>query len=448
MLATWVLLATVMGDLPASQCVPRPETTVETLLALWWPCPNKGELERTIARRGEGSVPELLAAYRDRPELRRAIFETMVAMGPRGQEAFRQLGPDGVRALAKARLAEPIKLLRGLGPEGTGILVEMLDYPDKNLQSFAAARLQELAPVEALEALLRAMESHPNEEVRIAAAETAAKIEPGRAIPGLLRMLHDESLGPTRRSGIAGLLASVDDTRALDAVVALLKDPQVERSIRWDVAQDLKKTGRPDAVSAARRYGPSGRHGSGNPDSLTGAVLTVLLLAFACALVVRAPGAMPVGSRVLLTLVATGATYLAAALVGPYVQTKAVGMIFRTGGLNWPPLVAGSIAVLWTAASLSVALFRGSHREDVSALAMGGATVVAFLAGVVVDTKVYWYLQRTIEPGLPASAFQSLLVFAATVAGAVVGSYWRPFGRSGPRAEIDAGSAPSGAVQS
>jgi len=424
MSAAILLFLAAIDVLPPSQCVPRPEMTVETLVTLWGRCANQTELEAACRERGEPATPELVTLFRDRPELRRAVLAALGAMGAPGQAAFRQLGLEGVDALARSGTRHQRELLEGLGPEGTKILVEMLNEPDEHRQTFAVDQLRELRPAEALDALLRTMATSPYGSVKIRAAEAAATLAPHDAVPALVRLLSDPTLPAEYRGVVAQLLAGIDDPSALDAVAALLKDPSVERSMRWDVARALEKSGRPGALALARRYGPSGPQGSGNPESPVGGLLAVLALGGSLSALLLLRGAMTRGLRFRLVLAATLAPYPVAFLCASFYFT-----IGRTLGWATPVTI---VVALGLAIATAIWLARGTDRPNVSIAAMSAATTACFLAAILLDLKVNWYLERMNEAyGL----FKSPLLLAITLAGATGGSYIRSFsGRQGASA--------------
>lgn len=379
-------MGTAATPLPPSRCLPQAAMTIEVLLSLASQCGNRREFEDLVIQRtNAGASLDLATLFREKPELRRAILSTIVRMGSPGQEIFGQLGADGVRTLIKADLPEGARLLRSIGLQGM-------------------------------------LARDPHRTVRSEAAAAVASIAPERAVPRLLALLGDASREAEERGVLARLLAGIDDPRALDGLVVLLADSKVERWIRWDVAQELRRSGRPRAVAAARRYAPSGRQGSGNPDSPLGTLLALLTFGGSLGALLAFRGTLSRELRVRLVLVASIAPYCVVLFGLPFYVT--IGMMFR--GATY--LVIATI--LAVASGLALRSVRVRDLLDVSIVAMSAATSILFMLGIALELKVNWYLDRATE----AYGFlKSPLLLGLTLSGALAGSYVRAL--AGRRAE-------------
>jgi hypothetical protein len=399
-------------------CQVSPQSPAVTLLEMWNRCPGSRDRVTTVIRqRGDGEAPELVALFQHRPDLRSAAVDGLRTLGQPGVAGISQLGSEGVRAMAGVWISGNgwLDVLRGLGPPALETLGEMLYDSDPDIRRFAAQYLPQLGPA-SLDALLKAMEASPDPDVRYACARGAARLDAQRALPGLLRLLQRRDLKGRERVQIASTLISIDDPAAIQALVAILRDPSLDRGARWGLAQDMKRSGRPAAVAAARKYGPTGSHGQGNPESPLGSILALLLLAGVVAAIALWRASLTVKERVRLVVGGTVGAYLAAAVAMPAAAILALGM---GAAPLW--LLASFWICQFAGALVCVALTKGPQLRAAYIPAVGIGATLGFVAGFMLDRTVNWYLERV--TGQLLGFYESPLVLALTLAGALLGSY-------------------------
>ncbi len=411
-----------MGEarLPAAEpaCEVRRSAAVGTLLELWTQCPNRRpEIEDAIRDRGQEIVPQLIDAFRSRPDLRRGVVSSLGHMGEVGLTGLGLLGSEALYVLARAGPPDDdvVATLHGLGRPALDTLFAMLRDPDRDVRIFAVSSLRQWGP-EAMDGLLEAMDANPDPDVRRLSAQAAAHIDSHRALPRLLLRLKDRSLTGTERKAVASLLVTIDDPAALDALVRVLKDASVERWVRWDLAEQMKQSGRPDVAAAAKKYGPTGRQGEGNPESPLGNILALACLVAVVAVFVRYKGQLTTGERMRLLVGGTISVYVAATVALPVSGLIGLGLGARP---LW--LTLAYAAALWAGSALGVAMIKGPRLPRACAPVVATGALLGFLAGFTLDRAVNWYLDRISSRIL--GFYESPLVLGITLAGALAASY-------------------------
>lgn len=436
-----VLLGAARPSSGGEECQISSGTPVVALLEAWVRCSaymrtcqlTCGSIRNMVAaeirRQGDATVPELVALFRARPELRSAAVDALRELAqwpaPRGQaglDGLRQLGSEGIHAMPEVigRTAHDwAPILRGLGSQARDALMRMLHDLNPEDRRFAAACLSLLGEVlgpDEVDALLEVMEASPDPEVRYVCAGTAARLVGSKALPGLMRILQRQGLDSRERSRIAALLVAIDDPAAVQALVGVLKDPSVDRGARWGLAQDMKRSGHPSAVAAAKQYGPTGSRGQGNPESPLGSILTALFLGGAALTMALWKGPLTVKERTRLIIGGTVGVYLAAAVAIPATAVLVLGM---DAAPLW--LLASYWVFLLAGTSACVAVTKGPQLRAAYVPAVGIGAALGFVGGVALDRTVNWYLERSTSQLL--GFYQSPLVLAVTLAGALLGSH-------------------------
>jgi hypothetical protein len=423
-LAVLVLIWIAAGIAPcaANECEPQVGSSVSALLDLASRCPSRVRIEDLLAVQGETVVPELVEAFHSTPGLRPEAVRMLARTGPAGLEAFGQLGTEGVMALAEAGLAEADshRMLSALGPKLLPTLADMVKEPRRLPSLFAARALAGMGPV-ALDALLECLESSPGSTARNLCAWGAVDIDEGRTLGVILQRLRAPDLDEAERLSLGAVLARIDDQAALDAVVAILKDGSTSRAGRWSLAQALKATGRHDAVEAANRFGPTGRQGSGNPESPLGTIVAGLLIVGVVVTFVTAKGNLRLGQRARLVAGATVVVYLAATVAQlGWSLVAAMGPLGLESVPLWMDVVYAGVLLL--ASSLGVAVVKGPNLPWRCAPVMGIGATTGFLVGFRLDLSVNWYLDRIVSNLL--GFWYSPLVLGAVLAFALAASYF------------------------
>lgn len=415
----WSLTVGVARPSASAQVCEVPEhAPVGALFELWQRCPYlQAEIEGAVRTRGELVVPELVHVFETRPEVRLGVVRSLARMGEAGRAGLRELGTEGLYVLAKEGPAhdDVAAALPALGPRALDTLFQMLLDPNREVRIFAASALRLFGP-DALDGLLVAMEANPDPDVRRMCGQAAAHIDAPKSLPGLLRRLREPGLAQSERKGTASLLVAIDDPAALAALVRLLRDPAVERWVRWDIAQQMKQSGRPAVVAAAREYGPAGRQGTGIPETSWSNVLAVALLAGVIGMVARCPGPLRRGERARLLAGGTVAVYLAASVALLIYTIMVVGL---DASPVW--LVAAVLAVVWGGSAFGVAIAKGADLPYAYVPIVATGSFLGFLGGFTLDRSMNWHLERVSTRLL--GFYESPLVLGVTLAGALAASY-------------------------
>jgi hypothetical protein len=171
----------------------------------------------------------------------------------------------------------------------------------------------------------------------------------------------------------------------------VLQDPSVPRNARWNIAEVLRSTGDPHAVAVADQYRPSGRRGTGNPESWLGFWIAGILFAGSLVQLGAWPREDQLTRRARLAVVALAV--VAVHVLGG-IALFVVSVVLTPFA---PPLflIAGIVLVIL---GPLVPALRAIRREwqltGLSPTVLAVAAAVGLLLSIYIDRTVYWYLAR------------------------------------------------------
>lgn len=409
-IATLLVCVTCAGLAARDSCTFTPSWTDQELVEHAWTCRAEPALRARLRDRGDRTAPLVLAFARSHGEARGWALGLFEELGTAGDQAYATLGPELVdwqlAGYSSGNRTTDVRRLKTLGAAAAPRLLTRLTNVCAGDRAGVLSSIADTGDPSAAPALEELAERRECDRwVRVLAGEVLLSIDKVRGVAVCERLLDDRAMSQ-QRGAIGKVLAHSGGQAGVAPAIRVLQEPSVPRSQRWDIAEALRATGIPEAVSAADRYQPSGRRGTGNPESPVGAMLTALLVGVCALLLVGIaprPGYLTKSQRFWVV----AASVIGAHVLG-FVSYNVVGLVLTFYATPLLIIVAVIAGMLLPLIVIVRAIVRGWDLKGVSATIMAIAAVAGVLLGCYVDDQLYWYTARNESDVLIVHFFSAL----------------------------------------